>query len=204
MSNEDHKCSLDQLEQALEVLDHKLEMLEMLDLASPVQIRAIGGFALMKYGIRAADRAFTVDIDTVTEDFAPEVTAVIHEVAAELDLERDWINNDNIIAGGDSALVASMYEARWIPDDTVYRCIEVNLASVPTLTRAKIIAADTAEFSGRAQDLPDLLALLRFGGIQSASQFESAYPDPYGEYPTAHEAVRQYFAEHSAERPAVA
>lgn len=201
MSNEDHKCSLDQLEQALEVLDHKLEMLA---LASPVQIRAIGGFALMKYGIRAADRAFTVDIDTVTEDFAPEVTTAIHEVAAELDLERDWINNDNIIDGADPALVASMYEAQWIPDDTVYRCLEVNLASVPTLTRAKIIAADTAEFSGRAQDLPDLLALLRFGGIQSASQFECAYPDPYGEYPTAHDAVRQYFAEHSAEHSAVA
>lgn len=195
MSNDDHTCSLAQLEQALEVLDQKLEML---DLASPVRIRAIGGFALMKYGIRAADRAFTVDIDTVTEDFAPEVTTAIHEVAAELDLERDWINNDNIIDGADSELVASMYQARWIPDDSGYRWIELKLASVPTLTRAKIIAADSAEFSGRAQDLPDLLELLRFQGIRSASQFKTAYPDPYGEYPTAYEAVRQHFTVHRA------
>ena len=188
----DHKCSLAQLEAALDLLDHKLMVL---DLDEPVVIRAIGGFALMKYGIRAADRAFTVDIDTVTADYAPEVTAAIHEVAAELDLDRDWINNDSIIDGEDPDLVASMYQARWVRETSLqHTCIELYLATVPTLTRAKIIAADTAEFSGRAQDLPDLLELLRFQSITSMAQFETAYPDPYEEYPAAHEAVRQHLA----------
>ncbi|MDV8149725.1 hypothetical protein [Arthrobacter sp. B10-11] len=41
MSNDDHKCSLAQLERALEVLDGKLKHLE---LQAPVRIRAIGGF----------------------------------------------------------------------------------------------------------------------------------------------------------------
>jgi hypothetical protein len=190
MSNGDHKCSLAQLEKALDALDHKLEALA---LETPVRIRAIGGFALMKYGIRAADRAFTVDIDTVTTDFSPEVVAAIAEVAAELDLDRDWINNDSVLDGDDPELVASMYQARWIGDDAGYRCIELQLASVPTLTRAKIIAADTAEFSGRAQDLPDLLELLRFQGITSPAQFDAAYPDPDDEYPAARAAVRQHF-----------
>lgn len=176
MSNDDHKCSLAQLEHGLEMLDRKLQAL---DLDAPVQLRAIGGFALMRYGIRAADRAFTVDIDTVTPDFASEVSAAIHEVAAELGLERGWINNDNVMDGEDPDLVASMYQAEWVPNNSIYECIELQLASVPTLTRAKIIAADTAEFSGRAQDLPDLLEL---------------YPDPYEEYPAAHEAVREHFA----------
>lgn len=192
MSNDDHKCSLAQLEHGLKVLDRKLQAL---DLDTPVKLRAIGGFALMKYGIRAADRAFTVDIDTVTPDFAPQVAAAIHEVAAELDLERDWINNDNVMDGEDAELVASMYQARWIPDASAgYQCIDLQLASVTTLTRAKIIAADTAEFSGRAQDLPDLLEMLRFQRIRTAAQFETAYPDPYEEYPTAHNAVREHFA----------
>lgn len=192
MTNDDHKCSLAQLEHGLEMLDRKLQAL---DLDAPVQLRAIGGFALMKYGIRAADRAFTVDIDTVTPDFASEVSAAIHEVAAELGLERDWINNDNVMDGEDPELVASMYQARWMPDDSVvYEFIDLQLASVSTLTRAKIIAADTAEFSGRAQDLPDLLELLRFQGIRTAAQFKTAYPDPYDEYPAAHEAVREHFA----------
>jgi hypothetical protein len=111
MSHDDHKCSLAQLERALEVLNGKLKRL---GLNAPVQIRAIGGFALMKYGIRAADRAFTVDIDSVTGDFAPEVMAAIHEVADEMNLERDWINNDNVMDGDDAELVASIYQARWI------------------------------------------------------------------------------------------
>jgi hypothetical protein len=191
MSNDDHKCSLAQLERALEVLDGKLKRL---GLNAPVQIRAIGGFALMKYGIRAADRAFTVDIDSVTGDFAPEVMAAIHEVADELNLERDWINNDNVMDGDDAELVASIYQARWIDDDTAYESIRLQLASVSTLTRAKIIAADTAEFSGRAQDLPDLLELLRFQGITTAARFDAAYPDPYDEYPAAREAVHEHFA----------
>lgn len=76
-----------------------------------------------------------------------------------------------------------MYQARWIGDDTAYERIELQLASVPTLTRAKIIAADSAEFSGRVQDLPDLLELLRFQGITTAARFDAAYPDPYEEYP---------------------
>lgn len=92
MESDDHKCSLAQLEQALTRLDARLQTL---DLPAPVTVRAIGGFALMKHGIRAADRAFTVDIDTLTEDFAPEVKTAIRDVAAELNLERDW--NDSMI-----------------------------------------------------------------------------------------------------------
>ena len=53
---------------------------------------------------------------------------------AELDLERDWINNDNVMDGDDAELVAAIYQARWIPDDSaVYECIDLQLASVPTL-----------------------------------------------------------------------
>lgn len=60
--------------------------------------------------------------------------------------------------------------------------------------RAKIIAVDTAEFSGRAQDLPDLLELLRFQGVSAAPRCDAAYPDPYDEYPAAREAVHGRFA----------
>lgn len=187
---EDHKCSLTQLEQALRVLDEKLEQHST---ERPVVIRAIGGFALMKYGIRARARAFTVDIDSVTADFAPQVTALIREVAGELNLERGWINNDNVMDGDDAELVASMYQAQWVADaSSSYRNIELHLATVPTLTRAKIIAADTAEFSGRTQDVPDLFELLRHQGITTFAQFERAYPDPDAEYPDAHVIVREH------------
>lgn len=191
----DHRCSLEALEHALEVLDHKLALL---DLDGPITLRAIGGFALMKYGIRAAERAFTVDIDTVTRDFSPEVTAIIREVADELNLETDWINNHSVIDEDSLEFVESMYQARWVPDihQVRYQHITLQLADVSTLTRAKIIAADSAAFSGRSQDLPDLFELLRYQDIESYSQFIERYPDPYEEYPDAHDAVRAHLAGH--------
>ena len=189
-----HRCSLARLEHALEVFDRRLQSL---DLDGPVVLRAIGGFALMKYGIRAADRAFTVDIDTLTEGFSPEVTQVIHQIAEELGLERDWINNDSVIDDESLDLIEALYQTEWIPDGQPpahFECIDLQLATVPTLTRAKIIAADTAEFSGRAQDLPDLLELVRFQGITSYADFAARYPDPFDEYPNAHQAVREHLA----------
>lgn len=193
-SDVDHRCSLARLDQALEAFDRRLQDL---DLEGPVVLRAIGGFALMKHGIRAADRAFTVDIDTVTRNFSPEVTEAIHEIAEQLGLERDWINNHSVIDEDSLEFVESMYEAEWIPDvhRARYECIDLRLATVPTMTRAKVIAADSAEFSGRAQDLPDLFELLRFQGIESYAGFAAGYPDPYEECPNAHEAVREHFAQ---------
>lgn len=191
---DDHRCSLARLDQALEAFDRKLQDLE---LGGPVVLRAIGGFALMKYGIRAEDRAFTVDIDTVTPNFVPAVLDAIHEIAEELGLERDWINNHSVIEESSLDLVESMYQAQWIPDihHHDYACIDLQLATVPTLTRAKILAADAAEFSGRTQDLPDLFELLRFQGIGSYAEFASRYPDPYEECPNTHAAVREHFAQ---------
>src|SRR5699024_7446632 len=191
----DHRCSLETLEQALLVLDAKLADLH---LEGPITLRVIGGFALMKYGVRAEDRAFTVDIDTVTRDFSPEVTRAIHEVAEELNLERDWINNHSVIDQDSLEFVETMYQAQWTldPSSDDYRCIQLALATVPTLVRAKIIAADSAEFSGRSQDLPDLFELLRFLGLRSYEQFATHFPDPYEEYPEAHAAVRKHFARH--------
>lgn len=52
-----------------------------------------------------------------------------------------------------------MCQAKWLSDADLfgndYQCIELYLANLLTLTRAKIIAADSAEFSGRTQVLPD-------------------------------------------------
>lgn len=188
---EDHRCSLAQLEAALAMLDEKLEAAGV---SEPVVIRAIGGFALMKYGIRAKARAFTVDIDTVTRAFSPQVSALIHEVAGELNLDRDWINNDNMIDADDPELVESMYQARWVADTrSSYRHIDLMIASVPTLTRAKIIAADTPQ-SGRTQDVPDLIELLMHQRITTIETFERIYPDTDIEYPEAHQAVQSHLA----------
>lgn len=189
MNPTQNRKSAEELDDALRLLDHELDDLQ---LDQPLQIRAIGGYALLKYGIREPDRALTADIDTMTEDYSAAVQRVIRTVAEVAGLDSTWINNDNL---GDSVPedIEAMYDARWQPQELGLRNIEVWLATVPTLTRAKIIAADTAEFSGREQDAPDLVRLLEHQGFSSMEQFAAAYPDPFDEYPAAYELVRDRF-----------
>ncbi|WP_394941190.1 hypothetical protein [Psychromicrobium sp. YIM B11713] len=191
------KKSGDELDVALLLLDQELEKL---CLEKPIQVRAIGGYALMKHGVRTGERAYTVDIDTLTRDYSSAVQRAIEIVAEKAGLEPDWLNNDNLGDAEDPELVEAQYDAKWIPQGTGLRNIALSIATVPTLTRAKIIAADTAEFSGRTQDLPDLLDLLRHQGITSTAQFATKYPDSFDEYPAAQDSVQRYFALQSSAR----
>ena len=69
----------------------------------------------------------------------------------------------------------------------------MQIADIPTLTRAKIIAADANAFSERKQDMPDLIELLDHQGIRTFRDFERAYPDEFGENDSAHEQVAAHF-----------
>jgi len=184
-----HKKTADELENALALLDAKLAML---DLAGPIEIKAIGGFALLKHKIRDDDRAYTVDIDTVTRDYEKRVVQAIEEVGEEAFLDKDWLNNYNVL-DNDAEHVEFMIGAEWIPQDMGLKNIQVAIATVPTLTRAKIIASDSAEFSGRLQDVPDLIELLEHQKIQTMRSFDDLYPDPFGEYPDARTWVSDHF-----------
>lgn len=175
---------------ALSLLDHELEGLE---LDEPIQIRAIGGYALLKHGIREDERALTVDIDTMTRDYSAAVQAAIETVAERTGLAKDWLNNDNL-GGNDPDEVAAIYDAEWEPQDDGLKNIDMAIASVPTLTRAKIIAADTAQFSDRDQDGPDLVRLIEHQGIESLAAYRAKYPDPFEEYPEAGELMQGYYA----------
>lgn len=186
-----HKKTAAQLDEALALLDHELAGLKM---GQPMKIRAIGGYALMKHGIRAEERAFTLDIDTVTKDYDAQIKQAIVTVAQQLDLDHDWINNDNVL-DNDPAHVEAMIQAEWVPQVTGFAHIDMAIASVPTLTRAKIIAANDAEFSGRAQDMPDLRELLKHQGIDSVEKFLREYPDQFGENENVTRALAEHFGQ---------
>lgn len=181
-------------DRALQLLDHELTGLE---LDQPIQIRAIGGYALLKHGVREDDQALTADIDTMTRDYSAGVQQAIREVARKTGLDTDWINNDNL-GGNDPEDIEAIYDATWERQNTGLKNILVSIASIPTLTRAKIIAADTAAFSGRAQDAPDLLRLLDHQGITTYAQFQSRYPDPFEEHPDTSSLVRGHLGGRAA------
>lgn len=185
------KCTVEELDDALRLLDHELEHLRP---DEPVQIRALGGYALLKHGVRESGRDITADVDTLTRDYDRAVREAIHTVAERLGLEHDWVNNDSVGADQDPAVIEAIYDAQWVPQDIGTRNVDMAIASIGTLTRAKIIAANDSTFSGRDQDEPDLMALLRVQGIESFQEFEHVYPDPFDEHSTARRLVERHFA----------
>lgn len=58
-----------------------------------IEIRAIGGFAMLYNKLRSG--GYTMDVDTATKDMTKEVQMLIREVAEEKGLDEDWINNDS-------------------------------------------------------------------------------------------------------------
>lgn len=183
----DYRKNLEQFEDALHDLDAELRRL---DLDGPIPVRAVGGFALLVHDLR--DDGYTVDIDTITDTYPAPVRDAINRTAARLQLERDWINN---MAAGESAdETLAMLDAVFVPQDFGLERIELSVADVPTLTRAKAIAVDTDALSGRTRDWDDLLALLERQGIDDYDRFCGAYPeiDPF-EHCETHRSLESWF-----------
>src|SRR5690606_37638811 len=102
-----------------------------LKLEEPLQVRAIGGYALLKHGVRKGDRAFTMDIDTVTRDYGMAVERAVRKVAEQLDLEPNWLNNDNVL-DNDTEHIEELFKAEWLPQAMGLRNIAVSIASIET------------------------------------------------------------------------
>lgn len=163
-----------------------------------IQVKAIGGYALLKHRVRQGDDAATMDIDSVTADYRPRVNEAIAKVASRTGLAPDWLNNYNVMDS--PADVENILQARWLRLRTGLHHVDAMVADIPTLTRSKIIAASDAEISGRGQDTRDLFALVRHQGIASADEFRQRYPDPWDEYAEAYEGVERAFRAESSRR----
>lgn len=173
---------------ALQALD---EELVRQGFEEQVRIRAIGGYALLHHGLRE-QHAYTVDIDSLTDAYPAPVRAAINRVGDALGLEPDWLNTD--AAGDDTAIALEILDAEFITQDVGFERIDLRVADIPTLTRAKAVAVDTDELSGRQRDWPDLLELLRVQGIRDYASFCRTYPTIQGwEYPETHRSLEAWF-----------
>lgn len=186
-AGEPRRKSYDEFREALTSLDAELQSL---NLPEPVRVNAVGGFALLFHELR--DDGYTVDIDTVTPDYPPEVRQAINRVAEDLELEQDWINNE--VAGSDPEHVANMLDAVYLRQDFGLKNVELHIASIPTLTRAKAYAVSDSHLSNRSRDWDDLLSLLEVQGIDSIGAFEAQFPEVEAwEYPDVHFAIDHFF-----------
>lgn len=185
--SESHRKNLTQFLHALEALDAELGSM---NIPEPIRVRATGGFALLAHGLR--EDGFTVDIDSITEDYDSAVRDTINRVATDLNLETDWINNQAV--GNSVEETMDALDAVFIASDYGFENIDLSIADVPTLTRAKAIVVDVDAMSGRTRDWDDLITLVDHQGITSHEQFCNAYPSiSEWEYPETHRSLRSWF-----------
>ena len=132
------KVSLNDFKEYLEILDERLscyrqERKGTEQIKFPVEIYAIGGFALMYYGLRYSG---TEDIDSVKLLEKP-VKEIIHEIAAEQELPIDWLND---IPG--SKLFYDKDSFRWIDTGWQYKNIRIYVVKMEDLLYNKLCIAD--------------------------------------------------------------
>lgn len=114
-------------------------------------------------------------------------------MAQEAGLAADWLNNYNVIDNNPEN-VEDILQAEWQPVSIGLRYIDLSIATLETLTRSKILAADDFELTGRVQDVRDLIDLMESQGIRSAAEFASKYHHPFEDYPVVAKLVKDHFA----------
>lgn len=156
----------------MDVLHEFDRRLSGLRLPYKVEIRALGGFALLWHGIRG-ERGTTADIDTVTPSYPPAVNSVIDDLGAELGLEPEWLNNHTVyspedeVSWEDVEYFDSLVEAEYLPVDKGFTSISLSVADVDTLARSKALAINGPRSHRTDKDLSDLCGIIRHAGCAS-------------------------------------
>lgn len=168
-------------EQALFLLDKKLDIAGI----NKIQIRAIGGFAMMYYGFR--DNGYTIDIDSLTTKYPVEVLKIIREVAFEMGLDEGWLNTDCSTLEGFMTPLAD--QIVWEKAKYDFNNIDMKVANVAGLIRSKAKAIEDGGLVPRSTDKKDLLAGLNHVNIHSADALKESteYSFIIKEYPRCFE-----------------
>jgi hypothetical protein len=153
------ECTLDDFRDALEALNEKLKAQNI-----TIEIRAIGGFAMLYNKLRSG--GYTMDVDTATKDMTEEVQAFIREVAEEKGLDEDWINNDSY---GLSEVTDIIDKLEWITDNS-YSNIMLYIAKIQSLLLLKVRAVHYAGLVPRITDQTDVLDILSFLNIHTIEE----------------------------------
>jgi len=159
--------------QALKKLD---DCLEEQGIAS-LEIRIVGGFALIVHGIR--DTGFTQDIDSMTREFAPDIKATIAKIGKEMGIKLGWLNADMVL--DDPEIIRDIVGELVFEPYGEFKVLQVSVASLPSLLRLKLVAAgdnleittDEVEFERHFEDVK---ALMRALDISSAQQLATVAP----------------------------
>ncbi len=176
------ECSLESFKDALDVLNKKLNAHHIM-----IEIRAIGGFAMLYNKLR--DGGYTMDVDTATKDMSEDVHRLIREVAYEKGLDEDWINNDSYKLIEVTGVIDKL---EWIIDDS-YSNIRLYIANIQSLLLLKVRAIHFAGLVPRITDQIDVLDILSFLGIHTIDDVKknSLTKDIEKKYPRCFEFLKK-------------
>ena len=159
-------CSLDRFKEALVALDDLLIKVDV----KPLEVRAIGGFALMFHGIRQDGE--TVDIDSLTKKFPQPVLDAIKQVGNDLDIDEDWLNTDCATLQGFMKELAP--KINWLETDYPLKRIHLKVGDLVGLARSKAKAVHDGGLVPRSTDKQDLIAILNHFGISDISALDAS------------------------------
>ena len=184
----------EELIDALHDLDKQIDLLNLPD----IQIRAVGGFALVLRDLRVG--GVTRDIDTITPDYPSEIAEAIQQVALEKNLEPNWINNQAVMSSYDDvsyediSVHDGMLNAKYDDFDLGLSHIQIKVADLNTLARTKLFAVAAIPLGDRttkdAKDLQDILTALGYKNINDAYQHLEWLQDPV--YADGIEAMKKF------------
>lgn len=175
-------AGLEEYRNAFFVLNEKLVAKQLV-----IEVKAIGGYAMLYNHLR--EGGFTVDVDTATKDYPPEVKELILDVSVEKGLEEDWLNND---AYNLPEVMEVLDELEW-EEDKSFSNINLLIATKPSLLKLKMRAIHFGGLVPRITDKIDFLDLLKSLDISSIDDVKSSEytKNMEKDYPRSFEFLRE-------------
>lgn len=159
-----NNSSLEDFEKALQMLDEKLEEINH----PSIVVQAIGGFAMLYRGIR--EHGYTIDIDSLTNEFDDIVKELIREIGKELGLDEEWLNTDCATLEGFLSELES--DINWERANYKYKKIDLYIADIIGLLKSKVKAVHDGGLVPRLTDKEDMLSLLRMLNIYNIEELD--------------------------------
>jgi len=138
---------------------------------SQIEIRAIGGFAMMCNAtvLNFDTRNASVDIDSYNI-YTEKVKQLIKEVAEEFEINEDWLNTDwrdDYISKyhSEDGIIIGLEEWEWIPSKDIQLSNIISYANLEGLFAMKLRSVNeklNQQEEPRLNDLADLIAMVSY------------------------------------------
>lgn len=143
----------------------------LIDKKVVMEVRAIGGYAMLRNHLR--ENGFSEDVDSATKDWSQEIINAIKQVAKEQNLLEDWLNNEPMRLKEVNEVLDQII---WLEDGN-YSNINLYWADVDSTFLLKVRAFEGGGLVPRKTDKMDLFGIVfKLENINSFDSLIYHYP----------------------------